>query len=107
MKAEFHVHTRFSKDSMLNYFFLLTMCKLKKIEVLDDNDIENLIFERITEDDLKDYTNKDKEAAYIYYLMNKGYSYAEKIIKKVHMQSYLKQVRCYLNNSFFIIILQP
>ena len=48
---------------------------------LDDNDIENLIFERITEDDLKDYTNKDKEAAYLYYLMNKGYSYAEKIIK--------------------------
>ena len=48
---------------------------------LDDNDIENLIFERINEDDLKDYTNKDKEAAYLYYLMNKGYSYAEKIIK--------------------------
>ena len=27
------------------------------------------------------YKEKDKEAAYIYYLMNKGYSYAEKIIK--------------------------
>ena len=48
---------------------------------LDDKDIEDLIFERITEDDLKDYTEKDKETAYIYYLMNKGYSYAEKIIK--------------------------
>ena len=48
---------------------------------LDDKDIENLIFERITEEDLKEYTNKDLEAAYIYYLMNKGYSYAEKIIK--------------------------
>lgn len=48
---------------------------------LDDQDIEDLIFERITEEDLSIYENKDKEAAYIYYLMNKGYSYAEKIIK--------------------------
>lgn len=48
---------------------------------LSDQDIEDLIFERITEDDLKDYDELDKEAAYIYYLMNKGYSYAEKIIK--------------------------
>jgi len=48
---------------------------------LDDQDIEDLIFERITEEELSKYTEKDKEAAYIYYLMNKGYSYAEKIIK--------------------------
>ena len=48
---------------------------------LDDQDIEDLIFERITDSDLSIYENKDKEAAYIYYLMNKGYSYAEKIIK--------------------------
>ena len=48
---------------------------------LDDQDIEDLIFERITDEELKEYDNIDKEAAYIYYLMNKGYSYAEKIIK--------------------------
>ena len=48
---------------------------------LDDNDIEDLIFERIGKEDLSIYKEKDKEAAYIYYLMNKGYSYAEKIIK--------------------------
>lgn len=48
---------------------------------LDDNDIEDLIFERITEEELNQYDETDKEAAYIYYLMNKGYSYAEKIIK--------------------------
>ena len=48
---------------------------------LNDKDIENLIFERITKEDLSVYKEKDKEAAYIYYLMNKGYSYAEKIIK--------------------------
>lgn len=48
---------------------------------LSDNDIEDLIFERITDEDLNSYSDKDKETAYIYYLMNKGYSYAEKIIK--------------------------
>lgn len=48
---------------------------------LSDNDIEDLIFERITDEDLSEYTDRDKETAYIYYLMNKGYSYAEKIIK--------------------------
>lgn len=48
---------------------------------LSDIDIENLIFERITEEELGKYEKKDLEAAYIYYLMNRGYSYAEKIIK--------------------------
>lgn len=48
---------------------------------LNDMDIEKLIFERITEDELKIYNEKDREAAYIFYLMNRGYSYAEKIIK--------------------------
>lgn len=54
--------------------------KYKKRKLTDD-DLMNLIFERITEEDLSSYTEVDKEAAYIYYLMNKGYSYAEKIIK--------------------------
>lgn len=48
---------------------------------LDDDDIENMIYERITDEELASYDERDKEAAYIYYLMNKGYSYAEKIIK--------------------------
>lgn len=48
---------------------------------LDDDDIEDMIYERITTEDLQDYNETDKEAAYIYYLMNKGYSYSEKIIK--------------------------
>lgn len=48
---------------------------------LTDKDLLDLIFSRITEEDLSNYTEIDKEAAYIYYLMNKGYSYAEKIIK--------------------------
>ena len=48
---------------------------------LDDNDLEDLIYERITPEELAVYTESDKEVAYIYYLMNKGYYYAEKIIK--------------------------
>ena len=48
---------------------------------LDDKDIENMIYERITEEEISIYNEQEKEAAYIYYLMNKGYSYAEKIIK--------------------------
>lgn len=47
---------------------------------LNDKDIDNLIYERL-EEEIKEYTEEDKKAAYIYYLMNKGYSYAEKVIK--------------------------
>ena len=50
---------------------------------LSSDDIYDLIIERISDEDLSAYTEVDKEAAYIYYLMNKGYSYAEKIIKNV------------------------
>ncbi len=46
------------------------------------DDIEELKIERITEEELNKYNELDKEAAYIYYLMNKGYYYSEKIIKK-------------------------
>jgi len=49
---------------------------------LDMEDIKNLKLDRITDEELSKYSNIDKEAAYIYYLMNKGYSYQKKIIKK-------------------------
>ena len=44
-------------------------------------DIEKLKLERIDEQ-LDDYEEIDLKAAYIYYLMNVGYSYDEKVIKK-------------------------
>ena len=50
--------------------------------ILNINDIENLKIDRITEEDLSIYTDNDKEAAYLYYLMNRGYSYEEKVIKE-------------------------
>lgn len=47
---------------------------------LNDSDIIDLIFERIS-DEVSSFDERDKKAAYIYYLMNKGYSYSEKVIK--------------------------
>lgn len=75
-----------------NFYYInnLEACKNKitkdewnkyKKRKLTDKDIEELIFKRITDEELSKYNENDKEAAYIYYLMNKGYSYAEKIIK--------------------------
>lgn len=45
------------------------------------DDIQDLKLERITEEDLKSFNERDYEAAYIYYLMNVGYSFDEKVIK--------------------------
>ena len=47
------------------------------------DDIETLKQERITNEELDSLNEKDYKAAYIYYLMNLGYSYDEKVIKKV------------------------
>lgn len=47
---------------------------------LNDKDIDKFIYDRL-DDEISEYTDSDKKAAYIYYLMNKGYSYAEKVIK--------------------------
>lgn len=54
--------------------------KLKQ-RILTQSDIENLKITRITDEDLSIFTEKDKKVAYLYYLMNQGYSYSEKIIK--------------------------
>lgn len=54
--------------------------KLKERKITSD-DIEKLKLERINEE-IKEYKEKDLKAAYIYALMNEGYYYAEKVIKK-------------------------
>ena len=55
--------------------------KLYNERKLNDDDLLKLKKERITNEDLDKLNDLDKEASYLYYLMNKGYSYAEKIIK--------------------------
>lgn len=53
----------------------------QKQRVLNSSDIENLKIARITDDELNTLSETDRKAAYLYYLMNQGYSYNEKIIK--------------------------
>ncbi|MBQ7140954.1 MAG: PHP domain-containing protein [Bacilli bacterium] len=46
IKAEFHIHTRYSKDSILNKYFILLICKIKKIKLIaitDHNEIEGAL----------------------------------------------------------------
>lgn len=46
------------------------------------SELETLKRKRITDEELSIYEDIDKESAYIYYLMNHGYSYDEKVIKE-------------------------
>lgn len=48
---------------------------------LDATDIKNLKIERITEEEINSMSEEDNKAAYLYYLMNKGYTYDEKTIR--------------------------
>ena len=80
-------------DTMKRTFFVaknpeeakkrITEEEWKKLEQrkLTSDDIENLELERVTDDELNAFTEEDKKAAYLYYLMNRGYSYDEKEIK--------------------------
>lgn len=61
----------------------ITDDEMKKFDErkISSKDINKLKLDRITDEELNEYTEKDKKAAYVYYLMNKGYYYDEKIIK--------------------------
>lgn len=48
---------------------------------ITENEIEKMKLDRVTLNDIKNYTEKDKKAIYIYTLMNNGYYYTDKIIK--------------------------
>ncbi len=54
--------------------------KVKRRELTTD-DLYNLKMSRITEEEMNAMSLKDKKCAYLYYLMNKGYSYDNKVIK--------------------------
>ena len=49
---------------------------------LSTTDLQELKIERITSQELSSFTELDLQAAYLYYLMNKGYTYDQKIIKE-------------------------
>lgn len=48
---------------------------------ITSDDLYNLKLSRVTDEEISIYNEIDKEAIMLYNLMNKGYSYAEKIIK--------------------------
>ena len=50
---------------------------------ITNKDINDFKLNRVTDEDISIYTEEDKEAIYIYTLMNNGYSYNDKIIKNI------------------------
>lgn len=78
----------------LKKFYLLEHPKIAKSKItkeeyemyerrkLKASDIEKMKIDRVTDKELEAYNDIDKEASYIYYLMNNGYSYDEKTIKE-------------------------
>lgn len=80
-------------DNMLKAFWILNNSKEAKEKITEEewedyenrkltsDDIQDLKVERVTKEDLEEYEDIDKEACYIYNLMNKGYYYTEKTIK--------------------------
>lgn len=86
-------YTKLTDKQLRNYWVLknpekadakITKKERQKVKErkLTSKDIENYKLERVTEEELAQFTDIDREAAYIYALMNTGYSYAEKVIKK-------------------------
>lgn len=49
---------------------------------LTSSELETFKVDRVSEEELAAYGERDQKAAYIYTLMNKGYSYSEKAIKE-------------------------
>ncbi len=60
----------------------------EKVEArkLTNKEIEELKIKRISEEELNKLTEEERKAAYLYYLMNQGYSYEEKQIKSQNVQ---------------------
>ena len=93
-KLSNHINIDYSKLKLRNkkeYFcaknidYCNKLIKKKELEKLKQhkltqNDLFELKLERIPEDKLN-FTDEENKIAYIYYLMNKGYTYDEKIIK--------------------------
>ncbi len=61
----------------------ITRKEYEKLEQrkITSEDILALKLERVTLEELENFSQEDQAAAYLYYLMNKGYTYDEKVIK--------------------------
>lgn len=85
-------YTKLSDDAIRTFWVKTNLKKARakikdsewkkvKMRKMTSDDIYKLEKKRITDEELEKLTDDDREAAYIYFLMNKGYSYAEKTIK--------------------------
>lgn len=86
-------YKRLTEDDLKNFWLknnyeeaktFITNEEYKELEErkITNEEIEKYKFERIPKSYIDAYNERDKEAAYIYKIMNTGYSYTEKIIKK-------------------------
>ena len=84
-------YSRLTNRARREYYFaknkeecdkLVTKSEREKVKQrkLTQNELDELKIKRISEDKLK-FSPDEERVAYIYYLMNKGYDYEEKIIK--------------------------
>ena len=94
-KVSEYIDVDYSKltDRMLKEFWVLNNKEKANAKITDKEwknlnlrkltkkDIQNYKIDRVTVEDLKEYDETDKEACYIYNLMNRGYYYTEKTIK--------------------------
>lgn len=73
------------------YFFMYPdkcnkLVSAKEVEKVNQRkmtsrDLEELKIKRISDEELNKFTKEDLKAAYLFYLMNTGYAYSEKVIK--------------------------
>ena len=85
-------YSKLNITNLKEYWLIINSEKAKKLitdkeyrklseRKLTENDLYKLKLERITDEELAKFTELDKKTAYIFYLMNNGYSYDEKVIK--------------------------
>ncbi len=68
-------------ENKLNYKINEVEWELYDSRKLTGNDIYKLKCDRITDKEIESLSSEDRMVAYIYYLMNKGYYYEDKVIK--------------------------
>ena len=71
MMNEDEINNRLTIEEKINF----------KERKLSDNEYYKLKKEKVRDEEIETYTDDDKKAIYIYYLMNNGYSYDSKVIK--------------------------
>ena len=85
-------YSSLTKDILKEYYYVINKDFVDKRITKDEKEkykqrkinlsyLKKLKFKRIKDSELSSFNETDKESAYIYYLMNKGYYYDEKIIK--------------------------